>query len=116
MGQYIIQLSEHYIDPATKKLALNPNGASHKKEHGEKVFKSASVPLNICISLRNIDGTIGFVINKETGGQVIFNSSSEEIEEINIDDLDDFCDLDLDLDVEDESDEELGFPYSGTGF
>jgi hypothetical protein len=81
MGQYIIQLSEHYIDPATKKLALNPNVAAHKKEHGEKVFKSSVVPLEICVSL---------------------------------DDLDDLCDLDLD--VEDESDEELGFPYSGTGF
>lgn len=114
MGQYIIQLSEHYIDPATKKLALNPNGEAHKKEHGEKVFKSSVVPLEICASLRKLDGTIGFVINKETGGQVIFNSSSEEIEEISLDDLDDLCDLDLD--VEDESDEELGFPYSGTGF
>ena len=90
MGQYIIQLSEHYIDPATKKLVINPNVAAHKKEHGKKVFKSASVPLEICTSLRTLDGTIGFVLNKETGGQMIFNSETEEIEEFNIDDFDEF--------------------------
>ena len=114
MGQYIIQLSEHYVDPATKKLVVNPNVEAHKKDYDKKVFTTSEEPLAICTSLRHIDGTIGFVINKETGGQVIFNSSSEEIEEISLDDFDDFCDLDLD--IEDESDEELGFPYTGTGF
>jgi hypothetical protein len=114
MGQYIIQLSEHYIDSATKKLAINPNVAAHKKDYDKKVFTTPDEPLAICSSLRHIDGTIGFVINQETGGQMVFNSYSEEIEEISIDDLDDICDLDLD--VEDESDEELGFPYTGTGF
>lgn len=87
MGQYIIQLSEHYVDPATKKLALNPNVAAHKKEHCKKVFRSAVVPLEICNSLRKLDGTIGFVINQETGGQMVFNSETEEIEEIDLSDL-----------------------------
>jgi hypothetical protein len=88
MGQYIIQLSEHYIDPATKKLGINPNVGAHKKEHCNKVFTSADTALGVCVSLRHIDGTIGFVINQETGGQMVFNSYSEEIEEINTDDLD----------------------------
>lgn len=87
MGQYIIQLSEHYIDPTTKKLALNPNVAAHKKEHCRKVFRSADTALSVCISLRHIDGTIGFVINQETGGQMVFNSETEEIEEIDLSDL-----------------------------
>lgn len=91
MGKYIIQLSEHYVDPTTKRLAINPNAAAHKKEHCGKVFTSADTALGVCISLRHIDGTIGFVINQETGSQMVFNSETEEIEEININDVEECC-------------------------
>jgi len=86
MRKYFISVCSYYSDPVKGTIVKNPNYQKHALECMEKTFSCPREALKLCSDLRSVDGTIAFVINGETGNQVVINSETEEIEEFNGDD------------------------------
>lgn len=80
--KFFIRFCKYYADPTNGSIVVNPNYEKHVEKYTNKWFGSADEPMTICDNLKIEDGTIAFVINANTGKQMIFNSFLGEIEEV----------------------------------
>lgn len=86
MRKYFISVCSYYSDPVKGTIVKNPNYQKHALESMEKTFSCPREALKLCADLRSADGTVAFVINGQTGNQVVINCETGEIEEFNGDD------------------------------